>query len=111
MNQIEMLRLSKNPPLRQVDLARRLDVRQSLISDLENGKTLPDLATAIALAAVLGVNVETLFFDVTDRVLWILGGQATVERTATGVNVDVANPETIASDAAPPPALRDEPAR
>lgn len=76
MNQIEMLRLSKSPPLRQADLAERLGCAQSDISDFENGKRLPALPEALALAAILGVRVEELFFDLNERVLWLLGEQS-----------------------------------
>lgn len=84
MNQIEMLRLSKSPPLRQADLAARLGCAQSDISDFENGKRLPALPEALALAAILGVKVEELFFDVNERVLWLLGGRSRANAPGSG---------------------------
>ena len=50
--------------LTQAELARRAGVPQSVVSDLENGKTLyPRLDTAMALAKVLGCTIDDLFID------------------------------------------------
>lgn len=48
--------------LTQAELAKRAGVPQSVVSDLENGKTIyPRLDTAMALARVLGCTVDDLF--------------------------------------------------
>lgn len=48
--------------LTQAELAKRADVPQSVVSDLENGKTIyPRLDTAMALAKVLGCTIDELF--------------------------------------------------
>lgn len=48
--------------LTQAELARRAGVPQSVVSDLENGKTLyPRLDTAMALAKALGCAIDELF--------------------------------------------------
>lgn len=48
--------------LTQAELARRAGVPQSVVSDLENGKTLyPRLDTAMALAKALGCTIDDLF--------------------------------------------------
>lgn len=50
--------------LTQAELARRAGVPQSVVSDLENGKTLyPRLDTAMALAKALGCTIDDLFTD------------------------------------------------
>lgn len=48
--------------LTQAELAKRAGVPQSVVSDLENGKTIyPRLDTAMALTKVLGCKIDDLF--------------------------------------------------
>jgi transcriptional regulator with XRE-family HTH domain len=62
---LKAIRLASEKSLREV--ARRLDVSPSFLSQIENGKSQPSVVTLYALARLLGVPVDTLFsptFDV-----------------------------------------------
>jgi len=56
---LKTIRLASEKSLREV--ARRLDVSPSFLSQIENGKSQPSVATLYALARLLGVPVDTLF--------------------------------------------------
>ncbi len=56
---LKTIRLASDKSLREV--ARRLDVSPSFLSQIENGKSQPSVATLYALARLLGVPVDTLF--------------------------------------------------
>ena len=58
MNPITKLRKEQN--YSQTDLAARLGVSQSAVSQWELGKTLPDILTASKLAILFGVAIEDL---------------------------------------------------
>ena len=49
------------------DLAKRLDVSPSLISQVETGRASPSVSTLYAMAQVLSVSVDDLLFDEVDR--------------------------------------------
>jgi transcriptional regulator with XRE-family HTH domain len=49
------------------DLAKRLDVSPSLISQVETGRASPSVSTLYAIAQVLSVSVDDLLFDEVDR--------------------------------------------
>ena len=56
-----ILELRKKRGISQNELARRAGVKQSVISYIENGRTKhPRIDTLTAIAAVLGVSVDTL---------------------------------------------------
>lgn len=56
MNRIKQLRTDME--MKQIDLAKRLNVRQTTISNWENGKTEPDSATLQKLAEIFDVSVD-----------------------------------------------------
>jgi len=65
--QSEQIKLGKNlkrirteKGISQGDIARALDVGRSFITNIENGKTNPTLATISKLAKALGVSVGEL---------------------------------------------------
>lgn len=58
--QLRVLRARRN--LKQQDLAARAGVSVTFLSELENGKREPGLASAIALANALGVTLDELVF-------------------------------------------------
>lgn len=65
---LKAIRLSSEKSLREV--ARRLEVSPSFLSQIENGKSQPSVATLYALARLLGVPVDTLFapnFDASEN--------------------------------------------
>ena len=45
-------------PLHDVDVGKRLDVHRNTVANWRNGRTLPDLAVAVKLAAVLGLSLN-----------------------------------------------------
>lgn len=47
--------------LTQVELARRAGIPRATLSAVENGRTIPSVATALAIAQALGTSVEALF--------------------------------------------------
>ena len=55
---LKTIRLASEKSLREV--ARRLEVSPSFLSQIENGKSQPSVATLYALARLLGVPVDTL---------------------------------------------------
>lgn len=68
-NKIRNRRLAHSPRLRQDDLARLVGCGRSEVSDYEQGKVIPNLPRALALAAVLHVSVPDLFFELSEAVL------------------------------------------
>lgn len=56
---LKTIRLASEKSLREV--ARRLEVSPSFLSQIENGKSQPSVATLYSLARLLGVPVDTLF--------------------------------------------------
>lgn len=50
--------LRKESGLTQMELARKLNVKQNTISNWENGKSKPDIITTTKLAEVLGVTTD-----------------------------------------------------
>ena len=63
---LRQARLQANLSLREV--ARQLGVSASFVSQLENGKSQPSVATLYSLARLLGVSIDRLF-DEQDRVV------------------------------------------
>lgn len=58
-NRISRLRMEKG--LRQLDLARKLDVYQSEVSAIERGERIPSVYLAKKIARALGKKVEEVF--------------------------------------------------
>ena len=50
--------LRKESGLTQMELARKLNVKQNTISNWENGKSKPDIIMTTKLAEVLGVTTD-----------------------------------------------------
>lgn len=59
--QIDIRTLRRKASLTQKELALRLEVNQSAISQWETGRTLPDLEKLPKLAQALGVSIQELF--------------------------------------------------
>ncbi|HMO77988.1 MAG TPA: helix-turn-helix transcriptional regulator [Candidatus Paceibacterota bacterium] len=57
-NNLKRIRIAKN--ISQGDIARELKVSRSFISNIENGKTNPTLATIAKLAKAVGVSADQL---------------------------------------------------
>lgn len=57
-NNLKRIRTAKN--ISQGDIARELGVSRSFISNIENGKTNPTLATIAKLAKAVGVPTDQL---------------------------------------------------
>lgn len=57
---IKLIRARKKSKLTQQDLANRMQVTKSTISNWENGYSNPNLEKAIRLAAILGRDVKDL---------------------------------------------------
>ncbi|PEA24620.1 transcriptional regulator [Bacillus cereus] len=57
---IKLIRTRKKSKLTQQDLAGRMQVTKSTISNWENGYSNPNLEKAIRLAAILGCDVKDL---------------------------------------------------
>jgi transcriptional regulator with XRE-family HTH domain len=55
------LRLERN--MRQIDLAERVGIQESYVSNLESGKKEPCLEVIKMLADGLGVSLRQLFWD------------------------------------------------
>ena len=55
---LKRIRIKKN--ITQIEIAKKLGVDRSFISNLENAKTNPTLATITNLAQVLGVSTNEL---------------------------------------------------
>lgn len=55
---LKRIRIKKN--ITQVEIAKKLGVDRSFVSNLENAKTNPTLATITNLAQVLGVSANDL---------------------------------------------------
>lgn len=53
-------RIRTEKGITQGDIVRTLGVSRSFVSNIENGKTNPTLATIAKLAKALGVNIEEL---------------------------------------------------
>ena len=58
-NNLQKIRWEMN--LSQKALSQKSGVPQSVISSVENGLTIPNLATALRLAKALNVTVEDIF--------------------------------------------------
>jgi putative transcriptional regulator len=58
-NKIKKIRSEKG--LRQLDLARRLDIYQSEVSAIERGEREPGIHLAKRIAGMLGKSVEEVF--------------------------------------------------
>lgn len=59
---IKLIRARKKSKLTQQDLANRMQVTKSTISNWENGYSNPNLEKAIRLAAILGRDVKDLIW-------------------------------------------------
>lgn len=57
-NNLKRLRIEKG--ISQGDIARKLDVSRSFISNIENGKTNPTLTTIAKLAKAISVPIDEL---------------------------------------------------
>lgn len=57
-NNLKRIRTAKH--ISQGDIARELEVSRSFISNIENGKTNPTLATIAKLAKAVGVSADQL---------------------------------------------------
>lgn len=57
---IKLIRARKKSKLTQQDLANRMQVTKSTISNWENGYSNPNLEKAIRLAVILGHDVQDL---------------------------------------------------
>ena len=53
--------------LTQMELARKLNVKQNTISNWENGKSKPDIIMTTKLAEVLGVTTDEVIACFTDK--------------------------------------------
>lgn len=69
--------------LRLLDLAKRAECSESLLSRIETGRVLPSLSTLHRLSRALRVNVAVLLDDPEDRVLTVYSPE-TRARTAQG---------------------------
>ena len=56
---LKEIRLNKR--ITQVELAKRVGIRQQTISHYETGRAKPSLDVAVKLAKVLGVSVEEIY--------------------------------------------------
>ncbi len=59
--------LRKESGLTQMELARKLNVKQNTISNWENGKSKPDIIMTTKLAEVLGVTTDEVIACFTDK--------------------------------------------
>ena len=59
--------LRKESGLTQMELARKLNVKQNTISNWENGKSKPDIIMTTKLAEVLGVTTDEVIACFTDN--------------------------------------------
>ncbi len=55
---LKKIRIMKG--ITQTEIAKKLDVNRSFVSNIENGKTNPTLSTITNLADVLGISVNEL---------------------------------------------------
>ncbi|MEX0672582.1 MAG: helix-turn-helix transcriptional regulator [Candidatus Paceibacterota bacterium] len=55
---LKKIRLSKG--IKQVEIAKMLEVDRSFVSNIENGKTNPTLSTIASIAKVLGISTNEL---------------------------------------------------
>ena len=63
-SRLKEIRLKSGLSLREI--ARQLDVSPSFISQIENGKSQPSVATLYAFAKLLSVPIDVLFQPSTD---------------------------------------------
>ncbi|NCU41780.1 MAG: XRE family transcriptional regulator [Candidatus Moranbacteria bacterium] len=56
---LKMIRTEKN--ITQTEIAKKLSVDRSFVSNIENGKNNPTLLTIVGLAKALNVPVDELF--------------------------------------------------
>lgn len=68
INAIKELRLSQNPPMRQVDLGVRLGIGRGEVSRYENGVVQPTLRRAFEIALIFRVPVERVFHGLIESV-------------------------------------------
>jgi DNA-binding XRE family transcriptional regulator len=106
-NALRRLRQTRNPPLRQRDVAARVGCTQSDVSAYERGDVLPDLPMALALASSIGCAVEEVFFDLHERVLASMGARLTAAANTT----DAAVPSDAAAQGAVCPSAPSSPSR
>lgn len=66
MTRLKLCRLAKNLPQHQ--LARRADLPQHVVSQIENGRRRPEADELRRLAHALGVKPQTLQGEITSRV-------------------------------------------
>jgi transcriptional regulator with XRE-family HTH domain len=91
-SRLRQARLDSNMTLRE--LARTLGVSPSFVSQLENGKSQPSVATLYSLAQLLGVSIDRLFDGGTD-----VGSSAPVPEAAELPPPEP--PSEVADDSAP----------
>lgn len=92
MNRIKPLRIAND--MKQIDLASRLNVRQTTISHWENGKTEPDMESLKLMASLFGVSIDYLLgIDAKKEPTTVSGGgQAEKLASALGaIGIDVDN--------------------
>jgi transcriptional regulator with XRE-family HTH domain len=92
---LRAIRLRRGVGLRE--LARRLDLSPSSISQIETGKIRPSVRTLYALAAEFGVTVDELLFD---------GTSSSGSRPAVGVRGGGAEPGLVVQRADERPAIQ-----
>lgn len=59
MNRIKEFRTRKK--LSQLELAKKMNVKQNTISEWENDRRLPNIRKAIKLAEILNTTIENLY--------------------------------------------------
>jgi transcriptional regulator with XRE-family HTH domain/quercetin dioxygenase-like cupin family protein len=91
-NRLRQARLEAQLSLRE--MARRLGVSPSFVSQLENGKSQPSVATLYSLAQLLDVSIDRLFEPGTPapEVAAPVTGAATRDRAQPGPPADVETP-------------------
>ena len=57
-NNLKQIRIEKD--ITQIEIAKRLNVDRSFISNIENGKNNPTLSTITSLAKVLDISINEL---------------------------------------------------
>ena len=55
---LKKIRMAKD--ITQIEIAKKLNVNRSFVSNIENGKTNPTLSTITSLAKALGVSTNEL---------------------------------------------------
>lgn len=80
MNNIKKIRIKRN--ITQVDLAKKIDVKQETISAYESGKTLPSADALIKIADYLNTSTDYLLGRIED------------DSPLSGFNIKEMNPKT-----------------